>query len=96
MSITQISSNLSISIPGFKGKDLKVYALGDSLIIKGDIADEHSSNRSDSTKESRSPFYRWPASPCAHMKSVTAEFKQDALTVRIPVEIQSAAASNVA
>jgi HSP20 family molecular chaperone IbpA len=80
------SYNLYMSIPGFKGKDLKVYALGDSLIVKGDVRSKNSNDPAESIEESRGIFYQWPVPPVAHMNSVTAEFKQDTLTIKIPIE----------
>lgn len=82
------SYNLCMSIPGFKSKDLKIYTFGDSLIVKGDIAEKNSDRQGKSTEECRSVFYQWPLPAGAHVNRITAEFKQDALTIRIPVDAE--------
>lgn len=76
---------LRSSVPGFAGKDLKVYTLGDSLIVKGESA-ASSDAQGLSSEESRSFFYQWPLPTGAHANDVTAEFKQEELTINIPVD----------
>ena len=78
--------NLQISTPGFTGKDLRVYTLGDRLIVSGDVEEKSSNRQGKSTEERRSVFCQWPLPPGAQVDSMTAEAGQDALTIKIPIE----------
>ncbi|HTU45423.1 MAG TPA: DUF2934 domain-containing protein [Bryobacteraceae bacterium] len=79
---------LRLSMPGFSGKDLKVYTLGDTLIVKG-LVREKSEAEAASAEQSRSIFYQWPLPARAHSNEITAEYKQEGLTITVPVEAQA-------
>jgi HSP20 family molecular chaperone IbpA len=83
------SYNLRMSLPGFRGKDLKVYTLGDSLIVKGDISEKTSDQPDQLTEERRKMFYQWPLPAGADVNGITAELKEEALTIKIPVEAKA-------
>jgi HSP20 family molecular chaperone IbpA len=80
------SYNLRMTLPGFRGKDLKVYTLGDCLIAKGDVTEKISDEPDRSTEERRNVFYQWPLPAGADVNGIKAELKEEALTIKIPVK----------
>lgn len=78
--------SLRLSIPGFKGKDLKVYTLGNRLIVKGDVTENRSDEQDTSSEEHRSIFYQWAIPVGARLDGITAELKDDALMITIPID----------
>jgi len=76
---------VSVSIPGFIGKDLKVYTLGDRLVVSGD-ATEKSAGKQTSTEETRSVFYQCTLPPGSLVNAMTAEVEHETLNINIPTE----------
>ena len=79
------SYKVSVSIPGFTGKDLKVYTLGDRLVVSGEVT-EKSAGKQSSTEERRSVFYQCTLPPGSRVNAMTAEVEHETLNINIPAE----------
>jgi HSP20 family molecular chaperone IbpA len=76
---------VSVSIPGFTGKDLKVYTLGDRLVVSGEVA-EKSTGKQSFTEEKRSVFYQCTLPPGSLVNAMTADIEHETLNINIPTE----------
>lgn len=81
---------LTFSIPGMTRKALRVYALGNRLVVKGSVAENSKSNGLLS-EQSRTLFYEWPLPASAFTKHITAELTHGALIVHIPMDVEKPA-----
>jgi HSP20 family molecular chaperone IbpA len=74
---------VSVSIPGFTGTDLKVYTLGDRLVVSGDVT-EKSASKHSSIEERRRVFYQCTLPPGSLVNAMTAEIEHETLNINIP------------
>ena len=86
------SYNASLSIPGFTGKDLKMYTLGDRLVVTGETTGQSTGEGTSSTEERRSVYYQCSLPSGAQANKITAEIKPDGLMIKIPIEATPKAA----
>ena len=78
---------LRVSLPGFSAKDLKIYTVGNSLVLKG-ARREKSDTDGVTSEQDQNVFYQWPLPVGAHADQIKADYKQAALTISIPVDVQ--------
>lgn len=78
---------LTIAVPGFARKDIKVYAMGRSLIVKASAA-EKTSTDGTSSETSRTLLYEYPLGVRVNIAEIEANLDDGALCISIPLAVK--------
>jgi HSP20 family molecular chaperone IbpA len=75
-----------LSVPGFTGKEIKVYAIEGNLVVKGEVSTTSESEVPN--QQTQSIFYQLRLPEGARVEEMTAGYKQEELTINIPIKAQ--------
>lgn len=79
---------MHVSLPGFSAKDLKVYTVGNTLVLKA-TSTEKSETDGTTSEQNQNVYCQWPLPAGAHADQVKADYKQEMLTISVPVDVQT-------
>ena len=80
---------LIIAVPGFAHKDIQVYTLARSLVIKAAAATKRTTDGATS-ETSRSLLYEYPLRPEANVAEIEANLDRGELSISIPLHVSDA------
>lgn len=76
-----------LSVPGFTGKEIKVHAIEGNLVVRGEVST--TSESEVPAQHTQSIFYQLRLPEGAQVEGMTAGYKQEELTIHIPIKAQS-------
>lgn len=79
---------LRVSVPRFSAKDLKVYTVGENIVLKGTSSGKSEADGA-SSEQNKNLFCQWPLPAGAHVDEIKADYEKERLTITIPTEARS-------